>query len=182
MRITISGPPGSGKTTVCSLLSKLSGVECVVSGAIFRDMATELGLTLEEFGKMAERDDRYDRLLDEKILQIAGEKEDVILEGRLAAFMLSRSGIPALKVYLDADREERARRASERDAVERERASRETEERERCEASRYRAYYGIDLTDRSVYDLVIDTTCLTPEEVVAMIMSKMEERGWRRPS
>ncbi len=182
MRITISGPPGSGKTTVCSLLSKLSGIECVVSGAIFREMARELDLTLEEFGKLAERDDRYDRLLDEKILQIAREKGDIILEGRLAAFMLSRNGIPALKVHLDADKEERARRTSERDAVEREKASMETEERERCEAARYREYYGIDLADRSVYDLTIDTTCLTPEEVVSAIMTQMEERGWRGPS
>ncbi len=39
MRITISGPPGSGKTTVCSKLSEALGLEAVVFGKIFREFA-----------------------------------------------------------------------------------------------------------------------------------------------
>ncbi len=41
MRITISGPPGSGKTTACKLLSERLGLEMVVFGRIFRELAQE---------------------------------------------------------------------------------------------------------------------------------------------
>ena len=39
-------------------------------------------------------------------------------------------------------------------------------DREESEVLRYRKFYGIDVTDRSIYDMVIDTGALTPEQVV----------------
>jgi predicted cytidylate kinase len=162
MRITISGPPGSGKSTVCKMLSDRLGIECVISGMVFREMAKEQGLDLEEFGKLAELQPRFDRLLDERMVRTAKEKKNVILEGRLTAHMLSRNGIRATKIFLHADIDIRAKRIAGR------------EEREECEASRYRNFYGIDLSDKSVYDLVIDTTNLSPEQVVDIIISHLE--------
>jgi len=38
---------------------------------------------------------------------------------------------------------------------------------------RYRKFYGIDVTDRAIYDMVIDTGCLTPEQVVESIVSRV---------
>jgi cytidylate kinase len=49
-------------------------------------------------------------------------------------------------------------------------------EREECEAERYRSWYGIDLKDMSVYDLVVDTSKLIPEEIVELIVSRMGGR------
>jgi len=46
MRITISGPPGSGKTTVCGKLSQELGLKAVVFGQVFRDMAAEKRISL----------------------------------------------------------------------------------------------------------------------------------------
>ena len=46
-------------------------------------------------------------------------------------------------------------------------------ERAKSEAKRYMAYYGIDIEDRSVYDLIVDTGCRTPEEVVQAIIDGM---------
>ncbi len=54
---------------------------------------------------------------------------------------------------------------------------REIEEREACEAKRYLTYYDIDVGDRSVYDLVIDTTHIPAEEVAGMIIREVNERG-----
>ena len=42
MRITISGPPGSGKTTACANLSERLGLKAVVFGKIFRNFALRL--------------------------------------------------------------------------------------------------------------------------------------------
>ena len=48
-------------------------------------------------------------------------------------------------------------------------------EREDCEADRYRSWYGIDLKDMSVYDLVLDTSALTPQQIVDVIARKAGE-------
>jgi cytidylate kinase len=45
-------------------------------------------------------------------------------------------------------------------------------DRAASEADRYRKYYGIDIQDRSVYDLVLDTGPLSPEEIVDIIVKK----------
>jgi predicted cytidylate kinase len=173
MRITISGPPGSGKTTVCRLLAERLGFDYIISGNVFRSMAQRLGLSLTEFGRLAKKDPEYDRMIDEDMVRQAMDEEDVILEGRLAAHNLDRRGIPAFKVYLDAPPRVRAERIVEREHGDVERALGEMLEREECEAERYRSWYGIDLKDMSVYDLVVDTSKLIPEEIVELIVSRM---------
>ena len=50
MLITISGLPGSGKTTVARLLSRQLGIPHVYAGDMYRKAAEERGMTLEEFG------------------------------------------------------------------------------------------------------------------------------------
>ncbi|MEM0449014.1 MAG: AAA family ATPase [Methanomassiliicoccales archaeon] len=173
MRITISGPPGSGKTTICRLLADRLGYAYVISGNVFREMAKQHGMSLVEFGALAQRDPRYDRMIDEAMIQRAMQEKDIILEGRLAAHNLTRRGIPAFKVYLDADPYTRAKRIVEREGNDLERTAREMREREECEAQRYLQWYGIDLKDRGVYDLIVDTAKLTPEEIVDLILRKM---------
>ena len=52
-------------------------------------------------------------------------------------------------------------------------------EREKCEAARYSQWYGIDINDKSVYDLIVDTSDSPPEQVVDIIVKKLE--GFQRP-
>ena len=68
MRITISGPPGSGKTTACSNLSEVLGLKAVVFGKIFRELAAEKNLTLGQLGAIAESDPSIDEMIDSRIL------------------------------------------------------------------------------------------------------------------
>jgi len=173
MIITISGLIGSGKTTVCRMLGERLGYRQVISGHVFREMAKELGMSLEEFGKLAEQDPKFDHRIDERLLNVAHGGGDLILEGRLAGQLLRRNDIPAFCIFLDAPPEVRVQRVSGREGVDLQAAIEEMRAREASEVLRYRKFYGIDVTDRSIYDMAIDTGALTPEQVVEMIVSRV---------
>ena len=176
MRITISGPPGSGKTTACNRLSEILGLKAVVFGKIFRELAAEKHLSLIEFGALAEKDPSIDKAIDNRILEIARENEDIILESRLSAYMLSRNSIPAFKIYLGASPEVRMSRIGVREGQTLEDAKKETLERQASEAKRYMMYYNIDINDMSVYDLVVNTDDLDPDGVIDTILKAIEGR------
>jgi predicted cytidylate kinase len=180
MRITISGPPGSGKTTVCRLLAARLGYGYIISGNIFREMASKLHLTLTEFGKLAEEDPKYDRMIDDSMVAMAADDNQVVLEGRLAAYNLARRDMVAFKVYLDADPQVRAARILERENGDLRTVMNEMLEREICEAVRYSQWYDIDINDKSVYDLIVDTSDTPPEKVVEIIVKAFE--GFLRPT
>jgi len=180
MRITISGPPGSGKTTVCKLLAVKLGYRYVISGNVFREMASKLHLTLTEFGRLAEEDPKYDRMIDDSMVAMAAGDGDIILEGRLAGYNLAQNDIAAFKVYLDADPRVRAARILERENGDLMTVMNEMLEREACEAVRYSQWYGIDINDKSVYDLIVDTSNAPPEKVVSIIVRELE--GFPRPT
>lgn len=174
MRITISGPPGSGKTTACKTLSEKLGLEAVVFGKIFRQMAAERNMSLVEFGELAEKDPSIDEHIDSTIMDIARANKDIILESRLSAYMLTRNSIPAFRIYLNASPNVRIERVGLREGETLEEATRVTKEREASEAKRYMMYYGIDINDLSVYDLVVDTDHLGPDQVIETIMDAIE--------
>ncbi len=174
MRITISGPPGSGKTTACSNLSEALGLKAVVFGKIFRELAAEKNISLNELGALAEKDPSIDKSIDERIVAIARQNEDIILESRLSAYMLKRNDIPAFKIYLCASPEVRMARIGIREGDTLEKAMEDTVKRQASEAKRYMMYYDIDINDMSVYDLIVNTDNLTPEEVLGTILKAIE--------
>ncbi|MCL2786279.1 MAG: AAA family ATPase [Methanomassiliicoccaceae archaeon] len=177
MRITISGPAGSGKTTACSKLAAVLSLDAVVFGNIFREFAAEKGLTLTELGDLAEKDRSIDEMIDSRIVQIARDRDDIILESRLAAYMLNRNGIPAFKIYMDASPDVRIKRVGIRENETAEQALKVTAERQASEERRYKTYYNIDLKDTSVYDLIINTDDLDPDQVIQLILEALEDNG-----
>lgn len=141
-------------------------MELVSVGDIFRKMANDRCMSLEEFGLLAKSDERIDRELDEEQKKIAGEKENIILEGRLSGFLVNAD----LKVWLKAPLEIRAERIAEREKKPVSVAMKEASEREECEKDRYLKYYCIDIRDLSVYDLVIDSSKLKPEDISEIVL------------
>jgi len=170
--ITISGTPGSGKSTVAELLKEKTGLKYVYSGMIFRNLAKEYKMSLEEFGKYCEKNSDVDKKLDDRQVDIL-KKGDVILEGRLSGWLAYKNKIPALKVVIDADLEIRAGRIVKREEGSIKQRKKKILKRERSEETRYKKYYDIDLKDNSIYDLVIDSGDKTPEEIVDIILKRL---------
>ena len=165
MIITISGPPGSGKSTLSKILSVKLGLELVSMGDIFRKCAQDRCMSLEEFGQIAKCNEKIDHEIDEMQKKIADEKDDILIEGRLSGFLVDAN----LKVWLKAPLEIRAQRIAKRESKQVAKAMAETSEREECERERYLKYYGIDINDLSVYDIIIDSSKWSPEELSEIV-------------
>lgn len=172
--ITVGGPPGSGTSTVCGILRERTGFKYVYAGKIFREMAQKEGMSLEEFQRMCEKDPSIDMELDRKMLDKARSCEDLILEGRMIGPLCKKKSIPSFKVYIFADTGVRARRLVERDGGNIEAVIGKMKEREKSEAKRYMTYYGIDPVDPTLYDLAIDSSHLSPEEEVSLILEHLD--------
>ncbi len=170
--ITISGLPGTGKTTVAKLLEQRLGLRYVYSGEIFRQLAQRHNLSLEEFGKYCESHREIDEELDKYQLSILKEG-DVILEGRLSGWLAYQNHIPATKILLQADIAIRAGRIVKREQGNVEKREKEILKREKSEATRYKKYYGINISDTSIYDVIIDAGDKTPEQIMQIIIDHL---------
>ena len=173
MLITVSGPPGVGKSTTASKLAEALELEHVSGGDIFRDIADERGYTALEFNKLAEEDDQIDRDLDRRLRDLAAERDDVVLESRLAGWLAGNHA--DFRIWLDAPLDVRAERIAEREEKSVGEASEETAAREGSEADRYQMYYGIDITDLTIYDLSINTARWDADAVVDMLLTAVED-------
>ena len=172
--ITFSGFPGSGTTTVAKLLEKKTGLTYVYSGDTFRKMAKKYGMSLEEFGRYCENHKEIDEELDRYQLEIL-QKGNVILEGRISGWIAYRNNIASSKVVLEADLETRVGRIIKREGGDFKKRKQEIAEREKSEATRYKKYYDIDVSDTSIYDLVIGSSDKNPEEIVEIIFKEIKE-------
>jgi cytidylate kinase len=178
--ITISGVPGSGKTTVARLLSRRLGIPHVYAGDLYRREAEERALSLEEFNRLSERDHSIDRALDAKMAAYA-RQGDMVLEGRLAGFIARQEGVEALKVWVTASDEVCARRVAQREGQNAQDVVRQNRSRQQSDAKRYKEIYGFDLDDTSIYDVILHSDNETPaalaETILACVAARERQPG-----
>jgi CMP/dCMP kinase len=155
MRITVSGLPGSGTTSLSRYLAEHHGFDMISAGEVFRQLAREHNMELAEFGRLAEEDPSYDKMIDARQKEIAETQNNIIVEGRLSGWMVPQAD---LKIWLHAPIGCRIKRIASRDQVGDENtAEKLTLEREACEAGRYRSYYDIDINNLLIYHLALDS-------------------------
>jgi predicted cytidylate kinase len=114
-------------------------------------------MTLAEFGTLAQTQPSIDRELDDR-LEAHAREGGCVIESRLAGWIADRAGLLAVRVWVDCDELVRAARVAERDGSTPAQALVDNQARSDLERARYRAVYDIDLDDRSIYDLVLDSS------------------------
>ena len=170
--IAISGPPGSGKTTQAKKIVEYLGLRYFSAGKVFREIAREKGLSIEELSILAAKDPSIDLEIDRRTYMEA-LKGDVVLDGHLTAWIVK--DIADIKVYLTAPLIVRVKRIAKRDNIDFHVALKQTIIREYMQWKRYIDYYGIDVNDLSIFDLVIDVEKIGIEEVFEIIKSYIEK-------
>lgn len=183
MIITLTGLPGSGKSTVADALSKKFNLKRYYMGELRREMARERGLTLEELNKLGETEDWTDKLVDDYQKKLGETEDNFIIEGRTSFFLIPNS----LKIFLSVDLKigaERIFKEIQNSTEDKRNEGKFTSVEETLESlkariesdtKRYQKYYGVDVLDPAHFNIVFDTTNLTADEVIQNLSKKIAE-------
>ena len=176
MNITITGNLGGGKSSVCKELQKY-GFKVITGGGLFRDIAKEKGVSVLELNELAKADRSIDDMIDNRTAKIGREEDNVLFDSRLAWNFAPDS----FKVFLLTDSYEAARRTFAGGAREAEEyqdinaTMAGLKQRADLERARFKELYNIDYYDKNNYDLIIESTYASPEQIAKEIMRNFEE-------
>ncbi len=168
-RITITGDPGSGKTTFARNVAARTGYELITTGNMFRELARAQGISVAELNERAETQEEIDRKVDDYLVGLNDAARDLVLDSRMAWHFLRKAlkirltvdpAVAAERIFSDA-----ARGAEEK--FDRAEAIKQVERRRHSEINRYKALYDVDIGDDGNFDLVIDTSYKSQDDVLA---------------
>lgn len=183
MYITITGELGSGKSTVAQLLCDKYGFTKYSTGTIQREIAKEKGITTLELNQQMSNDvnNKFDAMIDNKTIEISRNNigKDIVYDSRMAWHFVEES----FKVYVTVDihvaanRVIMADRGQEEHYDSLEEAAKSLIKRKQLEDSRFAQIYSVNTTDFDNYDLIVDSTVLSPDELAEFIMEKAKEEN-----
>ena len=173
--VTISGHPGSGTSTLVDGLCESLNWGKLNGGQVFRDMANQREMTLEEFGQFCIQDESVDKELDDLLSQtMQSEDSPEIVESRLAGWWAYKSGLECARVWVEVSENERAKRVVNREGGSIDEQVDLIRERMEYDAERYLRFYEIDIESREPYTCVIESDDMRPEEVLAVVRRHLE--------
>jgi cytidylate kinase len=173
--ITLSGKPGSGKSSTADRVAELLGYTRYSAGDLVRSLIRKKGITLDEFNRMASEDHQIDYDIDEELRELRKEK-DVVIDSRLGFYWIPES----FKVYLDLDIDVATARIF-KDSVNNElrdysdgsstiqEVQRQVLERVENEKRRFKSLYGVNPYSNANFDLIINTSRHTPQTVAITV-------------
>src|ERR1700734_71935 len=147
LKIAISSHSGCGNTTATNNVGTTLNLEVV--NYTFRDLAQDLDLPFEEVQSRI-----YDFLTDLNLMR-ASLRPRVVVGSRLAGWLVDAD----LRVWLHAPLEARAKRIFQREPDKHagyESVLYRTLQRDEQNRKRYLEVYGIDINDRSDFDIIIN--------------------------
>lgn len=174
--ITISGKPGSGKSSTADKVADMLHYTRHSSGDMVRTILQRQGLTLKEYNEKAMDDHALDTKIDEYLRNLRN-KNDIVIDSRLGFYWIPES----FKVYLDLDiqvatvriykdavsnnmRMKSGEKVNSLDLV-----AKQVKGRMETERERFRTLYNVDPYNTSRFDLVIDTSRHSPQTVALTV-------------
>ena len=180
--ITISGKPGSGKSSTADRVAELLGYTRHSAGDMVRKMINKRHSTLEKYNQEALMDHRLDGVIDEKLRSLRDHK-DIVIDSRLGFYWIPES----FKVYLDLNIDLATARifkdtisnpmrgAIESKATSLDAVAEQVRNRMHTEQNRFRRLYGVDPFDLNHYDFVIDTSRQNVQSVAIAVFDTYRE-------
>ena len=165
-KVTISGHPGSGTSTLVEGLCRHFSWTSINGGQIFRNEAHERGMTLAEFGELCVIDQSVDLLLDEKLRNYISDNLTNIIESRLAGWWGYKLQFDCVRIWLKVSEQERAKRVTKREGITLDEAITANKARLLVDNNRYEKMYNLTPDDPTPYTHIIDATNITAEQVL----------------
>lgn len=174
--ITISGKPGSGKSSTSDQVAELLGYTRYSSGDMVREILARDGMTLAEYNHLAQDDQSLDAKIDDYLRSLRNKK-NIVVDSRLGFYWLPES----FKVYLDLDIQvatvrifkdavsNNMRTKSGENAHSLDEVARQVKDRVETERRRFKEMYNVDPYNPERFDLVIDTSRHSPQTVALTI-------------
>ncbi len=174
--ISISGKPGSGKSSTADRVAEMLGYTRYSSGDLVRELTHKKKITLKEYNAMAEKHPEMDQEIDEELRKLR-DNNDIVIDSRLGFYWIPES----FKVYLDLNAEVAIARIY-KDAnlnIGRIKAGEGTstmsdviddvEGRLQNERRRFKKLYNINPYSQQNFDLIIDTSRHSPQTVALTV-------------
>ena len=174
IKITVSGDLGSGKTTVCGELSKKFDLQVFSTGAIHRRIAVEMGMSTYGLNKYMETHPEIDQMIDGELIELSNSADNIVIDSRMAwhfvkdtynVFLITDETVAAQRVVAD-------KRGPSEVYTDVQHAKELLKARKKSENYRYKEKYGVDCHVFLNYNLILDTTDITPEYAADIIMSQ----------
>jgi predicted cytidylate kinase len=177
MIITLGGLPGAGKSTIKNLLADELGLKSYSMGDMRGEMAKARGMTIDQLNDIGLTDASTDNEVDAFQKTLAENQDDFVIDGAMSWHFIPQSkkiylavdpAVAAARIF--ADRQGNPNRTDEPKYTSVENTQQALTARAAQNDARYQKWYGASYLDPKNYDLVIDTTNLTTDEVLEKIL------------
>ena len=175
--ISLTGDLGSGKSTVSNFLIEQLNYDYIYTGKIQREIAGKYNMTTLELNQYAETHPEIDEEIDSTFKSL-NDSTDLIVDSRLAWFFIPKSFKIFLKTNLmvSANRISNDNQRKSEKYASKEEAVNNIIARKASENKRYMELYGANCSDLSNFNLIIDTSFISPERVAEIILA--EYHSW----
>ena len=169
MIIAVWGYTGAGKNTLGKRIADKLGYRLVCP--TFKDLAKKEGISLMELQRRAEKDHNIDKKFDDLLKeQVAGG--NCVVTTWLGPWMVDAD----IKIKIYVPERIRAERIAKRDNMGLEEAADHVKERDQNNVKRYYDIYKIDITDESVFDVVLDGR-KKPDKLLDISLKLIKNKG-----